>query len=191
MEVKAKVKFIRMSSTKIRLVANLIKNLPAGKALDQLQFINKLAARPVAKLINSAMANAEHNFDLAKDNLFIKEITVGEGPTLKRWLPRAHGRATPIRKRTSHINLTLGEIKASGKTGAKKQDLAAPIKLEAQPKQESTVKVKEKAKTEKNIATKEEGKVIEDPRMEGRHGHAKIEGGAKGFTAKMFRRKSG
>lgn len=193
MEVKAKLKFIRMPSTKIRLLANLIKKLPVGKALDQLQFINKLAARPVAKLIKSAIANAEHNFELAEDNLFIKEITVGEGPTLKRWLPRAHGRATPIRKRTSHINLVLGEIKASGVKMSKKRNLEAPIKLEAQPKKESAVKIKDSAKPEKekNIAIKEEGKVIVDPRMEGRGGHAKIEGGSKGFVGKMFRRKSG
>jgi len=192
MEVKAKLKFIRMSSTKIRLVANLIAKLPVDKALDQLQFINKLAARPVAKLIKSAIANAEHNFELAKDNLFIKEITVGEGPTLKRWLPRAHGRATPIRKRTAHINLVLGEIKASGVTESKKRKLEAPIKLETQPKKDSTVKIKEPAKQEKKVETKEEGKVIVDPRMEGRGGHAKIEGGgSKGFVGKMFRRKSG
>jgi len=193
MEVKAKTKFIRMSSTKIRLVANLIKKLPVDKALEQLQFINKLAARPVAKLVNSAIANAEHNFEIAKDNLFIKEITVGEGPTLKRWLPRAHGRATPIRKRTSHLNLVLGEIKASGITASKKRDIAAPVKLESQPKKESAVKIKESAKPEKDkkIETKEEGKVIVDPRMEGRGGHAKIEGGKKGFVGKMFRRKSG
>jgi hypothetical protein len=87
--------------------------------------------------------------------------------------------------------LVLGEIKASGKTGAKKQELAAPIKLDARPKKEPAVKIKEKPETEKDIATKEEGKVIEDPRMEGRRGHAKIEGGSKGFTSKMFRRKSG
>ena len=119
MEVKAKVKFIRMSPIKMRLVTNLIKKMPVAKALDQLQFINKLAARPVAKLIESAIANAEHNFELAKDNLFIKEITVNQGPTLKRWAPKAHGRATPIRKRTSHVNLILGEIKASGVVAAK------------------------------------------------------------------------
>lgn len=193
MEVKAKIKYIRMSATKIRLVANLIKKLPVGQALDQLQFINKLAAKPVAKLIKSAIANAEHNFELAEDNLFIKEITVGDGPTLKRWLPRAHGRATPLRKRTSHVNLVLSEIKASGPKAAKKQDLAAPIKLEAKPKSESTVKIKESAKPEKSVEIKEEGKVIIDPRMEGRGGHAKIEGGSgkKGFVGKMFRRKSG
>jgi len=191
MEVKAKAKFIRMSSTKMRLVANLIKKMPVNKALDQLQFINKLAARPITGLLKSAIANAEHNFELAKDNLFIKEITVGEGPTLKRWLPRAHGRATPIRKRTGHINLVLDEIKASGVKASKKRDLAAPVKLETQPKKESAVKIKEPVEKEKKIETKEEGKVIVDPRMEGRGGHAKIEGGKKGFVGKMFRRKSG
>lgn len=194
MEVKAKAKFIRMSPTKIRLVANLIQKMPVAKALEQLQFINKLAGGPVANLIKSAMANAEHNFELAKDNLFIKELTVNQGPTLKRSLPRAHGRATPIRKRTSHINLVLGEIKASGIIKAKKSAIAAPIKLGEQPKKEATVKLKEAVKTEaaepKDDATKEKGKVIVDPRMEGRGGHAKIEGG-KGFTTKMFRRKSG
>jgi large subunit ribosomal protein L22 len=194
MEVKAKAKFIKMSPAKIRLVANLIKKMPVEKALNQLQFINKLASGPVAVLIKSAMANAEHNFELAKDNLFIKELRVDEGPTLKRSMPRAHGRATPIRKRTSHINLILGEIKPSGAVKAKKQVIAAPIKLEAQPKKEPAVKLKESVKAEtaepKDDAAKEKGKVIVDPRMEGRGGHAKIEGG-KGFTTKIFRRKSG
>jgi len=195
MEVKAKAKFIRMSPIKVRLVANLIKKLPAGQALAQLKFINKKAAGPVIKLINSAVANAEHNFELVKENLFIKEITVNQGPTLKRWMPRAHGRATPIRKKLCHVNLILGEIKESGKAKTKKQTIAAPIKLGEQPKKEPVVKLKESVKEEKTESKeedkKEKGKAISDPRMEGRHGHAKIEGGAKGFSAKMFRRKSG
>jgi len=195
MDVKAKAKFIRMSPTKVRLVANLIKKLPVGKALDQLKFTPKRAAGPVAKLVNSAVANAEHNFELAKENLFIKEITVNQGPTLKRWMPRAHGRATPIRKQLSHIILVLGEIKQSGQAKAKKQAVAAPIKSGEQPKKESAVKLKESVKEEKTEPReedmKEKGKVITDPRMEGRRGHGKIEGGAKGFAAKMFRRKSG
>lgn len=194
MEVKAKLKFIKMSPTKIRLVANLIMKMPVEKALNQLQFINKLASGPVACLIKSAMANAEHNFELDKDNLFIKELTVNQGPTLKRSMPRAHGRATPIRKRTSHVNLVLGEIKPSGVVKAKKQEIAAPVKLGEQPKKEATVKLKDSVKAEaaepKDDITKEKGKVIVDPRMEGRGGHAKIEGG-KGFTTKIFRRKSG
>lgn len=195
MEVKAKAKFIRMSPTKVRLVANLVKKLPVDKALDQLSFSKKWAAGPVIKLIKSAIANAKNNFDLAEDNLFIKEIMVNEGPTLKRWMPRAHGRATPIRKQLCHVNLVLGEIKASGKKAAKKKSVEAPVKLEAQPKKESAIKIKESVKEEvvepKIEDKKEKGKTISDPRMEGRHGHAKIEGGAKGFAAKMFRRKSG
>ena len=195
MDVKAKAKFIRMSPTKIQLVANLIQKMPVAKALDQLRFINKLASGPVAKLVKSAIANAEHNFELAKNNLFIKELTVDQGPTLKRSMPRAHGRAAPIRKRTSHINLVLGEIKPSSIVKAKKQEIAAPIKLQAQPKKEAMVKLKESVKAEiaqpKDDGVKEKGKIIADPRMEGRHGHTKVEGGAKGFAAKMFRRKSG
>ena len=195
MEVKAKAKFIRMSPTKIRLVANLVQKMPVDKALDQLRFINKLAAGPVTKLIKSAIANAEHNFELAKDNLFIKELTVNQGPTLKRSMPRAHGRATPIRKRSSHINLVLGEIKASAVVKAKKQEIAAPVKFEAQPKKEAEVKLKTVAETEiaepKDDNAKEKGKIIVDPRMQGRRGHGRLEGGAKGFVAKMFRRKSG
>ena len=195
MEVKAKAKFIRMSPTKIRLVANLIQKMPVAKALDQLRFINKLAAGPVAKLVKSAIANAEHNFELAKDNLFIKELTVNQGPTLKRSMPRAHGRAAPIRKRTSHINLVLGEIKASAALKTKKQEIAAPVKLEAPPKKEAAVKLKAAVKPEiaepKDDSAKEKGKAIVNPRMEGRRGHGRLEGGAKGFAAKMFRRKSG
>jgi large subunit ribosomal protein L22 len=194
MEVKAKAKFIRMSPRKVRLVTNLIKQMPVEKALNQLQFINKLASGPVACLIKSAIANAEHNFNLEKDNLFIKELKVDEGPALKRSMPRAHGRATPIIKKTSHIILVLGEIKASKDIKAKKQEIAAPVKLGEQPKKEASVKLKESIKEEtaepKDDNNKEKGKVIVDPRMEGRGGHAKIEGG-KGFATKMFRRKSG
>lgn len=189
MEVKAKAKFIKMSPTKIRLVANLIKKMPVEKALNQLMFINKIAGVPVKKLIKSAMANAEHNFELEKDNLFIKELTVNEGPTLKRSMPRAHGRASAIRKRTSHINLILGEIKDSGIVKTKKQEITAPIKLGEQPKKETGVKFKESVK-EESVESKEKNKTIVDPRMEGRGGHGKVEG-KKGFTAKIFRRKSG
>lgn len=196
MEVKAKAKHIRMSPRKVRLVVNLVRGLEIEQALDQLTFNKKLAVKPLIKLINSALANAEHNFNLGKSNLFIKEIKVDEGPTLHRWQPRAHGRATPIRKKTSHINLVLAEIKASGERQAKKQKLAAPLKMQTKPKQDEGIEMKKKEEQGKSEADKEavqeKGKKVADPRVEGRHGHAKIEGGGKkGFVGKLFQRKSG
>lgn len=127
MEVKAKAKFIRMSPRKVRLVASLIKGLDVQKALTQLEFTNKWAARPISKLIDSAIANAENNFKLEKDNLYIKDIRVDQGPTIKRWKPRAHGRATMIRKKMSHIFLTLEE-KVPSKEDKEKKVSAKEVK---------------------------------------------------------------
>ena len=119
MEIRAKGKNIRISPRKIRLVANLIKGLPVEQARIQLEFNRKIASKILIKLLDSAVANAVENFNASKDNLLVKSITVDGGSTLKRWMPRAHGRATPIRKRTSHVNLVLSEIVASGKLAKK------------------------------------------------------------------------
>ena len=195
MEVKAKAKYIRMSQRKTRLVANVVRGMEVNKALDQLKFINKKAALPIAKLINSAIANAENNFELKKDNLKVKEIRVDEGPTMHRWMPRARGRATPIRKRSSHITLVLSEIVESGKTEAKKQKIEAPIKLDQKPKEDKGVEVNKDSKekdSKKEDAKDEKGKKIIDPRSEGHGKPTEIEGKAKkGFVNKIFRRKSG
>lgn len=198
MEVKAKVKYVRMSPRKTRLVADLIRGLNIEKALDQLQFMNKLAVKPMLKLINSAIANAENNFELDKTNLFIKELRVSEGPTLKRWKPRARGRATPIRKRTSHIDIVLGELVDSGKTKAKKQKIEAPVKLGAKAKEDEGVKTGKKdqeikdKKKKTEVEEKEQDKKVVDPRSEGRGHNTKVEGKSqKGFANKIFRRKSG
>lgn len=197
MEVSAKVKYIRMSPRKVRLVASLIRGQKLEAALDQLNHTNKLAVKPIIKLINSAIANAENNFELKKDNLIIKTITVNEGPTLRRWKPRARGRATPVRKRTSHVEVVLSELVDSGEKKAKKQKLEAPVKLGEKPKEDEGVKVS--GKDDKKSSAKatddkgeEKGKKIVDPRSEGRGKPTKIEGkGRKGFMGKMFRRKSG
>ena len=142
MEVKAKAKHIRMSPQKVRLVADIVRGMGALQSLDQLRFTNKLAAKPISKLISSAIASATNNFELDKSNLFIKEIRVDEGTTLKRWAPKARGRATPLRKRTSHISLILAELVDSGKTEAKKLKIEAPIKLGSKPKEDEGVKLK-------------------------------------------------
>jgi large subunit ribosomal protein L22 len=109
MQTKARAKFIKISPKKVRLVADLIRGLDVEKANIQLQFTKKAASLPLAKLLKSAISNAEENLKLKKTNLFIKEIRIDEGPTLHRWMPKAMGRATPIRKRTSHLILVLDE----------------------------------------------------------------------------------
>jgi len=198
MKIIAKAKHIRMSPRKVRLVVDVVRGKTVDSALGQLKFINKLAAGPVKKLINSAIANASHNYEIEKDNLKIDEIRVDEGATLKRWMPRAFGRATPIRKRTSHISLVLGEIKDSGEKAGKKQDITDPIKLGAEKeenkKDDKKINKNSIKKSDKDKTTEEPTKKIVDPRSEGRGGHTKIEGSShkdKGFMNKMFRRKSG
>ena len=103
MEVQAKAKWVRTSPRKVRLVAQTLRNLPVSEALVACSFMPKSAARDVAKVIRSAQANAENNFNLVKDDLVIKEIRVESGPMLKRGQPRAMGRLFSIFKRTSHI----------------------------------------------------------------------------------------
>jgi large subunit ribosomal protein L22 len=113
MEVKAKLSRLRIAPRKVRLVVDVLRGMDVEKAEHQLQFMQKGAALPVLKLLKSAVANAVNNFKLEKNNLFIKEITVNDGPVLKRWKPRAFGRATEILKRSSHILIVLEEIKKS------------------------------------------------------------------------------
>ncbi|NTU98615.1 50S ribosomal protein L22 [Candidatus Falkowbacteria bacterium] len=193
MEITAKAKHIHMSPRKVRLVVDLVRGSKVDVALSQLKFNKKIATKPVTKLIESAIANAEHNYNLLRDNLFVKTIRVDEGVTMKRWMPKAHGRATPIRKRASHIYVTLAEIKDSGTLKARQQKLEEPIKLGAKPVEKEGVKV---AKDEKNSKpadiNEEKGAKTADPRSKtGRSGHAKVEGSNRGFVGKMFNRKSG
>jgi large subunit ribosomal protein L22 len=103
----ASLNHLRMSPRKVRLVVDLIRGRGAEEALNFLAFSRKAAARPVAKLLRSALANAEQS-ELDLDRLFVKVAFVDEGTTWRRWLPRAMGRATRIRKRTSHVTLELG-----------------------------------------------------------------------------------
>jgi len=98
-----------MSPQKVRLVVDMIRGKRVEEALNILSFSSKAAARPVAKLLKSAVANADNRNSLDLDRLFVASAVVNEGPTWRRWLPRAMGRATRIRKRTSHITVVLGE----------------------------------------------------------------------------------
>ncbi len=117
---KAVTKFVRMSAFKAREVTRAIQGLRATDALERLEFYPKKAARLIFKTLHSAVANAENNNNLRREDLVVKEATVGEGPTLKRFQPKARGSAGPIRKRTSHIRIILTEAEASVEAPAKK-----------------------------------------------------------------------
>ena len=143
-EVKAHLRYLRMSPRKVRLVADILRGMSVDPALAQLQFMSKAAARPVRKLLESAIANATHNNQLDRASLFVKSVFVNQGPTLKRWRPRAMGSAAPILKRTSHITLILGS-----KEAPKAAKPAKAEKAEKAPKAE-----KKPAKATKKAAAK-------------------------------------
>ena len=111
MNATAIAKTIRLSAQKGRLVADQVRGLNVAKALELLQFSDKKAALPIRKVLESAIANAEHNEGADVDDLRIENICVDEGPTLKRWRARAKGRGAKILKRTSHIKVTVGDSK--------------------------------------------------------------------------------
>ena len=110
---RASHRFARISPRKVRLVIDLIRGLPVNDALLQLEHINRRASPMIAKVIRSAMANAQQAGTVDLNRLRVAEAWCDEGPTLKRWRPRAMGRVYPILKRTSHINVVLREEETS------------------------------------------------------------------------------
>jgi large subunit ribosomal protein L22 len=108
---RAIARYVRISSRKVKIVIDLIRGKSVKEAQAILMFTPKAASEPVAKLLKSAIANAENNLDLSADTLYVAEAYANQGPTLKRFTPRAQGRATPIRKRTSHITIVLDQAK--------------------------------------------------------------------------------
>jgi large subunit ribosomal protein L22 len=107
MEARAQARFIRVTPRKARRVVDLIRGLPAAEAQAVLRFAPQAASGPVGKVLNSAIANAGHNFNMEPDTLVVSKAYVDEGPTLKRFRPRAQGRAYRINKRTSHITVIV------------------------------------------------------------------------------------
>lgn len=172
MQVIAKLNYLRMSPRKVREVGRILKGLKIPEAKGELTFISKIAATPLLKLLNSALANAENNFNLKKENLYIKGVIVNEGPTLKRFMPRARGAAYEILKRTSKITLTLDEIK---------------------PTLPKKIKVKKEKITTKKISELEESQLKEEVKRKDKKIIKKESSrkGLKGFVKKFFRRKTG
>lgn len=109
MEITATTKYIKMSPTKARDLANEIKGLPVSDALFITEFNARKAATQIGKTLKSAIANAEHNQGLSADQLIVKNAIVDGGPMMKRYRPRARGSASPIQKKTSHITIVLSD----------------------------------------------------------------------------------
>ena len=109
MEVRAVARYVRVSPQKVRVIMDEVRGRRVQEALNQLSFSPQRGAQLLRKLINSAVANAEENASIDVDTLYIKRVFADEGPTLKRFRPRAMGRATRIRKRTSHLTVILDE----------------------------------------------------------------------------------
>ncbi len=155
MEVRAHLRYLRIAPRKVRLVIDLIRGLSVDQATEQLSVLSKGSARPILKLLNSAVANAEHNFKLERQNLRVKSIVANEGPRLKRFQPRAFGRAAEILKRMSHVTIVLED--PTHKEAASPAPAAAPrtipaeaVKTEAAPKQSVLQAVKSAVRPKKS-----------------------------------------
>ncbi len=129
--VRAHARSLRIAPRKMRLVTNLVKNMRLNEAMTQLQFTNKKGAKMLQKLLQSAAANAENNFSLNRDGLFIKTITCDMGPVLQRSFPRARGSAFMIRRKMSHVNVVLEERAVKVK---KKKTPIVPKAVKPKPK---------------------------------------------------------
>ncbi|MBF4500968.1 50S ribosomal protein L22 [Savagea sp. SN6] len=110
-QAKATAQTVRIAPRKVRLVVDLIRGKKVGEAIAILQLTPRAASPVVEKLLKSAIANAEHNYEMNAEDLIVSEVFVDEGPTMKRFRPRAQGRASGINKRTSHITLVVSEKK--------------------------------------------------------------------------------
>ncbi len=176
MEVKAQLKYYRVAPRKVRLVTDVIRGIGVKSAIGQLKNLSKKSATDILKLLDSAIANATNNFSLDKDNLFIKKIFVNQGPALKRWMPRAHGRAGRILKFTSHITIILDEYKPSDESRAKKLVKKSVKKSD-----------KKETKTEaKNI-----DKIVKTPKLRANKVDAKLNRRGVKTNLKTFVRKAG
>lgn len=160
-QVTAQLNNLRLAPRKVRAVSNLIKGKNAFDALNQLETVIKRPSLPLIKLLKSAMANAENNHDMVKENLYIKSVEVNEGVKLKRFKPKGFGRVSPIEKKASHINLILAEkviglrrTPVDKKTKEEKTNMSDSTKFLDRPKhgQETTpIIVEERQETKKPL----------------------------------------
>ena len=160
MQVSSTYRYAKISPFKVREVTRAIQGLPVSAALDLVAFSPKKAAGFISKTLKSAVANAENNANLRVDGLVVKEATVGEGPTMKRMMPRARGSGSRILKRSSHIRIILTdeiEIKTRDKKKRqKKKSKRTSARKKSEPKPEEIPEIESEAKTEKPETTTDE-----------------------------------
>ena len=157
-EVKAQLKYLRISPKKVRLATGILKGLSFKEAQAQLKNLNKKSSGPLLKLLMSAVANAEHNYGLRKEDLYISKILVDPGPSLKRYRPRARGSVFPIFKRTSHVTIFLSPLKSqTSKSVESKLQTPKTVRKETETIPEETKNkversaVQQKPKVEKKV----------------------------------------
>lgn len=173
MEVTAKLRHLHIAPRKVRLVAGLVRGLPLKDAFIQLRHLPKRSSLPLEKLLKSAAANARHNFNLDEKNLRIKAILVDSGPVLKRIEPRAFGRGFVVRKRMSHILVTLDELQPSSQKSRRQKKTADPEIRQISPDLRDEIQIEDR----------KEGKpLVREPQ------HVKAKD--QGVVRRMFQRKS-
>lgn len=172
--VSVRLRYLRIAPRKVRLVAHMIKKLPVNEAQAQLTMHGRRSAQPILKLLISALAAAKEK-SISSEKLIIKDIRVDKGPMLKRWMPRAQGRATPIHKVSSHITLVLEESEKERPSRFVMESKKEAKKKEKKVKEEKAAPrhADEEKKSEKKTEIKTEAKTQE-----------------KGFVKKLFQRKS-
>lgn len=191
MQSIAHLRHLRMSPRKVRLVAGLIRGMDVAEADAQLRYLPKAASLPVRKLLASAVANAEHNAKLTAANLFIGQIFVNQGPSLKRFRPRAFGRAAAIKKRTSHITIVLDERVptqvGSHRLATASPTLPTPVMMNDRPRaaKKGVGRVHSEAGEEPTKEGAEKSEPM-DVRRKGKHRHQEHEDARSGKKAGGF-----
>ncbi len=174
MSVTIKAKYIRIAPRKVRLVVDMIRGEKAERAKSLLRFTVNKSAGPVLKLLNSGLTSAKNEFNWNESNLYIKKITVDEGPKLKRWMPRARGSASPIQKKTSHITMIIDEIEKTEEVIKKKKKSKVDTKTISSLDEVKSVSLDDNNKKPERPEKKEKMKSVSE----------------KGAKSKVFRRKS-
>lgn len=154
---RAKLKYLRIAPRKVRLVTDLLRGEKVERAQVILDFTRKKAAFPILKLLKQAIANTRNKLEVDEKNLYISEILVDEGPKLKRYLPRARGRADVIHKKTSHITIVLDEIEKKAKKKIKKKAVVKKKKLKVEKVEKEEEREEEIIKKETKIIEKKKG----------------------------------